>query len=121
MTTSKTKHELQIRLVFFQEGQRWVAQCVEYNINASGRSVAEAQNEFSWAFIAALVVRAERGLLDPEDPTACLPKGRPQYEDIFNQAQRLAEGASFAIPPGVDIPAAHVILAVHADRGVCLN
>jgi hypothetical protein len=114
---TKTKHEesFPVRLVFFQEGRRWVAQCVDFDINASGATIPEATEQFFWTFVGEIVVRAELGKLDPRNLKKSLPKARPHFEDWFKNAEPLVE-KRFTMPPGTGLPEAHVIRAVRADR-----
>ena len=114
MKTATKQETFDLRVVFLQEGSRWTAQGVEFDINASGRTIQEAQQEFFWAFIAAIVVRAERGLLDPMRPTASLPKAPAIFAEHFAEGEPLKEAARYDLPGG--LPEAHVIRSVKSSE-----
>ena len=117
MAATTKQETIEIKIVFLQEGTRWVAQGVDYDINASGRTIPEAQQEFFWAFIAAIVVRAERGLLNSANPAASLPKAPSIFAEHFEEGEALKEPAMYELPGG--LPEAHIIRAVRAsDRRI---
>jgi hypothetical protein len=106
---------IELRVVFLQEGDRWIAQGVDYDICASGRDLAEAQHEFDWAFVGALVVRGELGMLDLSNITKSLPRAPEKYRTWFKEAQKHLEPSDpFPVPPG--LPGAHVIGAIRANE-----
>ncbi len=53
-------------ILFIKDGDRWVAQCLQYDIAAQGDTIPEAKNAFEYAFATemAYLVETERSLDD---------------------------------------------------------
>jgi hypothetical protein len=103
-----------LRLLFFQEGVRWVAQCVDYDICAGGESISDAQVNFSSLLATEVCLNLEnnRGMLDG------IPPAPAHFEKLFTASQERLEQLPIELPRGEDVPPAHVIRAVAADRRI---
>jgi hypothetical protein len=53
--------EFNIRVVFYQEDDFWIAQCLEYDIGTQAKTFAEAQASFERTFAAEIQYSARKG------------------------------------------------------------
>lgn len=112
MTTTEVK---ELRVLFFQDGNRWVAQCIDYDICTSGSSIPEAQQHFGEAFVAELGLSYEL----KRQPLEGVPAAPEHYRRLFEETHERLEGQfPIEVPAGADIPPAHVIRAIAADRRI---
>lgn len=83
MTSSQaTKFEISISAVIFQEGDQYVAQGLEHDICAFGKTLSDCQRKFARAVLSNAVVCVDReeGCLD------AIPKAPQKYWDMFEAA-----------------------------------
>lgn len=98
---------LVIKVIFMHEGRHWVAQGLEYDLAAQGRTVEETKRAFERTFTGRLLFDRERG----RQPLSGLPKAPQKFWDIFtavtrHKAELVAErmksaddGADLMLPP----------------------
>lgn len=104
-----------LRVLFYQEGPCWVAQCIDHDLNAHGESIKQAQRAFEHVVISHIMVSVESGREPFTDATTVPPLFVQAYEHIL--AEKL-ERLPIHVPPGVDIPPAHMIGAIAAERRI---
>lgn len=95
-----------MRVLILREGPMWVAQGLEHDIAAQGRSLTEVKLAFALAFSAQIAVAVARG----EDPEAFINSFAPApkyYHERFEKAQQLSE--PIQAPEAADIPPAFMI------------
>ena len=102
--------KLDLRVLFYQEGTNWIAQCIEFDVNAHGHDIASAQDAFFRAFAASLVIHIQ----NHKDPLTSIPKAPVYFANRFEQArqQQLAGEATWRLPASLALPAPHVIHAI---------
>ncbi len=52
-------------IIMFKENEWWIAQCIEYDLAAQGRTIEDAQYEFQRIFCGRILVAKELGISDP--------------------------------------------------------
>lgn len=71
---------LSIRAVFYKTSSCWVAQCLEYDIVAQGRTLFDAQESFKRAFLTNIIVNVKNGI----KPLSQFKKAPKRFFDMFN-------------------------------------
>lgn len=104
-----------LRVLFYQEGDQWVAQCVDHDITAHGESIPKAQRAFEYAVISEVVVSVESGRRPFTDPTTVPPLFVQAFEDAL--AEKL-DRANIDLPPGVELPPTFMLGAIAAERRI---
>jgi hypothetical protein len=72
----------------------WAAQCLEYDIAAQGKTIAEARYGIEKAFVGQILVDVTNG----SAPLADVPQAPAEYWKEFEHGERLADKKSFFIP-----------------------
>lgn len=109
----QSQQSVTLRVLFYQEGAQWIAQCVDFDINAHGESIGLAQRAFEHAVIAEIVTRVENNQ-HPFEKSNTVPTFFAQaFEDAL--AEKL-EQRNIKVPPNV--PPAFMIGAIAAERRV---
>lgn len=88
----------------------WVAQCLEFDIAAQGKSIKDAQNAFER-------VLAGQVMLDMQNnrrPFTGIGQAPKEYWDMFEASERLTDRRPFRLPPG--IPPAFMLAAAQERR-----
>ena len=73
----------------------WIAQCLEYDIAAQGKNLAEAKAAMEKAFVGQVIVDLSNGI----EPLSTVGKAPIEYWQEFTQAERLADRKPLFIPP----------------------
>jgi len=71
-----------IRAVLFQEGDWWVAQCLDYDIATQAKKMAELYYELERILVGHIVVAQEHGIA----PFTGIPRAPKRYWDLFRDA-----------------------------------
>lgn len=92
-----------LRVLFLREedgaGEHWwVAQCVDFDMAAQGRTFADAAYEFERAAMSRIAIASELGV----DPFAGLPKAPPEIEEAFEKVAQRGGGATRVLQPWND-------------------
>lgn len=77
---------LEMDIVLYPEGDRWIAQCLQYDITARGASRSEAAKRFNAKLGAELVMSFEIG---DETPLAGVERAPQKFWDMFAEAQQI--------------------------------
>lgn len=88
---------IRISVLLLQEENYWVAQCLEYDIAAQGKSISEAKKSFEKTIIGQIVL----DLKDNLKPLNSIKKAPQMYFDMFKKAERLKEQTKFAMPKSI--------------------
>lgn len=70
-------------IVMFKEDDWWIAQCIEYDLAAQGKTIDDAQYEFQRIFCGRMLVARELGI---EDPLADIPRAPAMFQKILSNA-----------------------------------
>lgn len=85
-----------IRVILFRESDWWVAQCLEFDLAAQGKTWVEAIGELERVINGRIVVCQREGI-DPFD----LPKAPQIYEELFKKAAPVEfNEVPTELPPG---------------------
>lgn len=102
---------LQLSVLFIKDQHStWVAQCLEFDIAAQGKSFKDAQRAFERTFMGqiALDMRNDRR------PLEGIKQAPKQYWSMYEESERLADRRPFRLPEG--IPPAFMISAAQESR-----
>lgn len=106
---------LTLRVLFYLEGDQWVAQCVDHDITAHGETIPKAQRAFEMAVVSEIIVAVESQREPFADPRTVPPLFAEAFEDAL--AEKL-EQRHIDVPPGVQLPPAFMVGAIAAERRI---
>ncbi|HXM94159.1 MAG TPA: hypothetical protein VOA64_07890 [Candidatus Dormibacteraeota bacterium] len=112
-TIKQSRVNLNLTILFLQDHEYWVAQCLEYDVTAQGKSIEEAKLAFERTFVGQVLLDASQG----KEPLAGIGQAPREYFEQFKKAQRLAEPMLFYVPqasPNIFVNAKAEDLAVYA-------
>lgn len=101
------RHHILISVLLFQDGDAWVAQGLEYDIAAFGRSIQEAATAFRQTFAAKVMLDLRRS----RSPLQGLSPAPDRYWRMFNEAEDLDLSAAPVDLPK-DVPPAYMLQAI---------
>ena len=107
------------RVLLFKEGDHWVAQGLEYDVAAQGRSREETKAAFQRTFIGRLLFDVERG----REPLKGVERAPAQYWKVFAELTEHEKTLSAPerivspeqSPAGIDVPPAFMISIIQQD------
>lgn len=107
--------DFKLSVLLRREVEGWIAQCLEYDIAAQGKTIAEAKAAFARTFAGQIFVDLHHGV----PPLAGFTQAPPEYWKDFKMAERLADRQPIYIPtdkvsPAVTIRAAAEDLRIAA-------
>lgn len=90
---------IEVNVVAFQEGELWVAQCVEYDIAAFAKSLPELPRALERAVAANICANADLG----RHALVGVPPAPPRFKQMFDQShldlkERFETGVRAALP-----------------------
>jgi len=88
----KSNYELSVLLIC--EGGRWVAQCLEYDFTAQGKSMNKAMDSFAKSFAGQVFMDVQHG----KEPLEDFTKAPVEYWDIFHKASKLQDRTAIRVP-----------------------
>ena len=91
-TTPQTT--LAVKVLFIREGEAWVAQCLEHNIAAQGKTLHEAEKTFGKTLVGQLLLDSRRG----KEPLQGIKPAPPVYWRKFD------EGIGLKLEPTIHLP-----------------
>jgi predicted RNase H-like HicB family nuclease len=98
----------QIRAVVLQEGDWWVAQCLDYDIATQAKTIAELYDELERVLMGHMVMAREAGVA----PFSGIPRAPKRYWDLFRDARLKLEPVE--PPVQLDVPSPSVDLRAAA-------
>ena len=102
-----------LSVLLMREGEMWVAQCLEYDLAAQGRTLAEVKDAFGKTFCGQIMVDLHHKL----EPLSTFSQAPAAYWEKFKHAERLLDRQQLPTPPRV--PPAFMIHAMADDLRIC--
>ena len=103
-----------LSVLLLREGETWVAQCLEYDLAAQGKSLAEVKDAFAKTFCGQIMVDLHHAV----EPLGSFAQAPKRYWYLFKNAERLADRQHLPIPQEA-IPPAYMIRAMADDIRIC--
>lgn len=97
-TTPQTS--LAVKVLFMREGEAWIAQCLEHDIAAQGKTLHEAEEIFGRTFVGQLMLDFRRG----KEPLQGVRPAPRTYWQKFDEGIGLKVEPTIALPKG-NVPA----------------
>jgi hypothetical protein len=98
-----------VSVLLLREEDGWVAQCLEYDVAAQGKTITQVKTAFERTFVGQILVDVKAG----RQPLEGVGQAPGFYWEKFEHAERLADRKPFYLPEG--IPPAFMIAAVADD------
>ena len=105
-----TTLDFKLSVLLLREGEVWVAQCLDHDIAAQGRTIAEAKEAFARTFAGQVAV----DLYNKVAPLKGFAPAPAMYWDKFKQGERLLDRQTLFVPPD-SLPPAFMIHAMADD------
>ena len=83
---------VELCVLLYQQGDFWIAQCIDYDIAAQGTSITKAVEAFQWTFYSHLLLDQRKG----RKPLTTVPAAPIQFRRLFDSAIPL--GVKSALP-----------------------
>ena len=103
-------NRIMVRVLFMQEGDYWVAQCIDYDIAAQGKTMQGTKEAFEKTIIGQIVV----DIKNDRPPLFDIHSAPEFYQKKFNAGEQLKDPQDFKLPnimPG--------LFAQAYDRRIC--
>lgn len=75
-----------LRVLLFKEGASWIAQCLDHDIVAEGRTIPKVAANFRLTLIGFVALAIDAG----REPLADLPRAPPEFWEKYEQGGKLA-------------------------------
>jgi hypothetical protein len=85
------KYNFDVSVLLVREDNRWVAQCLEYDVAAQADTIPEVKNAFERAFACQVAVDVCHG----HEPMQNVPKAPKFYHEWFEKAEVLSDRPSY--------------------------
>ena len=103
--------QLALSVLFIKDQcSAWVAQCLQFDIAAQGRSLKDAQKAFERVIHGQIMLDLHQG----RQPLAGIKQAPREYWSMFEESERLADHRPLRLPEG--IPPAFMIAASQDQR-----
>ena len=101
--------DYKLSAVVFQEADRWVAQCLEYDIATQAKTLQDLYYELERTLVGQIVASVEVGIA----PFEKIPPAPQRFWEMFGKASLRLKGDSlpFRMPSGVSVPTPELRLA----------
>jgi hypothetical protein len=97
-------HVFKLSVLLLREGDTWIAQCLDYDLAAQGKSIKAARNALARTFAGQVALDLHHGL-EPLNGFSQAPK---EFWDKFSDAERLQDRQPIVIPDESLPPRVHV-------------
>lgn len=87
-------YSFMLSILLFQNNTTWIAQCLEYDIAAQGKTLDNALDSFERTFVGQLILDIERD----KNPLENTPRTPREYWTKFEQARKLEDRRPFYLP-----------------------
>ena len=84
-------YNFDVSVLLLREENRWVAQCLEYDVAAQADTISEVKNAFEKAFCSQLAVNVSHGF----EPMQSVPKAPTFYHKWFEKAEPLSDRPTY--------------------------
>lgn len=102
--------DFKLSVLLLREGDTWVAQCLEYDIAAQGKTIPAVKEAFARTFAGQVFV----DLHHQAEPLCGFSQAPREYWDQFQRAERLADRQPIFIPTE-SLPPAFMVHAMADD------
>lgn len=92
--TMKKQVTFELSVLFIRDGDCWVAQCLEYDIAAQGKTLEEVNEALERTFVGQILLDVRRG----KEPLQGIPKAPKLYWERFEHGERLKDEDRFSLP-----------------------
>src|SRR5438045_1470112 len=96
-TTKTSRVNLNLTILFLRDHEYWVAQCLEYDVTAQGKSIDDAMQAFERTLVGQVLLDTSQ----EKEPLAGIAQAPKHYFDLFKKAHRLADPMPFYVPAGL--------------------
>ncbi len=103
---------LLVRVLFLHEGDSYVAQCLEYDIAAQGKTLPEVKLAFERALVGQVMLDMKQG----RKPLQGIAEAPRVYFEKFERAVKIEDEETFRLPQNV--PPAFVINGIRKELRV---
>ncbi len=103
---------LEVRVLFLHEGDSYVAQCLEYDIAAQGKTLPEVKMAFERTFVGQMMLDLRKG----KQPLQGIEPAPRLYWEKFEKALRLEDVEPINWPQ--DVPPAYVVNEIKKELRV---
>ncbi len=107
-----TQYNFSVSVVLLREGERWAAQCLEWDIAAQGKSIPKVMDALEQTFVGQVIVDLRAG----KQPLEGIPQAPRFYWNAFKDAPRLEDRRPFYL--GENVPPAFMIRAAADDMRI---
>jgi len=98
-----------LSVLLFQQDKTWIAQCLEWDVAAQGKTLDDALNSFEKTFVGQIILDIEGG----RNPLETTPQAPKEYWEKFDIAKKLEERKPFYLPE--EMLPAYIIAATAQD------
>jgi len=107
---TQTSVDFKLSILLLREGDVWVAQCLEYDIAAQGKTIADAKDAFARTFSGQVAVDLHHDV----EPLHGFSQAPRMYWELFKKGERLADRQPIYLPTE-SVPPAFMIHAMADD------
>jgi len=105
MTRKKAQSEpsprtISLRVIYIRENDYWVAQCLEHDIAAQGKTLPEVEDAFRKTIIGQIILDLRKG----REPLEDLKPAPPMYWRKFSEGLRLGVEPNIELPSQIPPP-----------------
>jgi hypothetical protein len=83
-----------LNVLFFKEQEFWVAQCLQFDVTAQGKTIPEARRSFERVLVAQIICDLE----EKRPPLSSVPRAPTKFWQQFRKASALAEREPIPFP-----------------------
>lgn len=117
MTRKKAQSEpaprtIAIRVIYLRENDTWVAQCLEYDVAAQGKTLSEVEDAFRKTITGQIILDLRKG----REPFEGIRPAPRAYWQKFDEGFRLGVERNIDLPPNV--PPAFMVEAITRETRV---
>lgn len=94
---------LEIRVLVLREGDSYVAQCLEFDIAAQGKTIPEVNRAFELTLKGQVALDLQKG----KRPFEGIPRAPERYWEIFEKALKIEDKEPISLPS--EVPPAFVV------------
>jgi hypothetical protein len=103
MKTMSEQKALMVRVLFIREGESFVAQCLEFDIAAQGKTITEVKRAFERTLIGQMMLDVRRGKRPFED----FGPAPRYYWEKYEQANPVGDREPLSLPK--EVPPAFIV------------
>ena len=101
-----------LRIVYLPEGNSWIAQCLEHDIAAQGKTLQEAEDAFRKTIVGQVILDLRKG----REPLEGIKPAPRLYWRKFDEGVRLGVDPTIDLP--TDVPPAYMVEKITSEARV---